>query len=540
MNLSPEKIFAEYEFARKFKASIGSKGLYEQNRINERFFVGDQWHGAMCGNDRPLVRHNIVKRIGDYKIAQLAGSQIAVSYSAEGFSQTLSSDKTVQSERKELARLGKTLFAPLKSENEIGLMISALNSYRKTTADRVRLSEILDTVLRDSFIRGTGVVYTYFDPDIKTGLYADRMGGTPIMGDIVCERIKIEDVYLGDPECTELQKQPYIILKEEKTALSIATEAERFGAGERRCRRIAENGEEKQTLFTKLYKVKDKQGRTQVFATKVTEKEVIRPPFSIGIASYPISFFVWERRDGCAYGDSEITYIIPNQIAINRMTTAGVWSAMSAGMPLMVVNGDLVTEDITNEPGQIIKAYGSAEELSSAVRFVNPPDFSSGYNDSVNNLILNTLTQCGANEAALGDMDADNTSAIIELRDASSKHLAPLKNRYLRFIEDISLIWSEFFFSMYGKRCLKICDENGIWYFPFDAARYKDIILSVSVTAFEGITRSERETFTVLTELLDKGAITPAQYLARLPVGIIADSAELAEETKGGVTNERI
>ncbi len=540
MNLSPEKIFAEYEKSRKFKASIGTKGLYEQGRINERFYVGDQWYGAVCGGDRPLVRHNIVKRIGDYKIAQLAGAEIAVNYIAEGFSQTLSSNKVVSKEREKLSAQGKTLYAPLKSDNEVGLMISALNSYRKTTADRVRLNEVLDAALRDAFIKGTGVVYTYFDPDIKTGLYADRVGGTPIMGDIVCERIKIDDIYFGDPSSTELQKQPYIILKEERSALGIAEEAQRFGAGETVVSRIAAKGEEKLTLFTKLYKARDEKGCTRVFATKVTETQVVRPPFSIGIASYPLSIFVWERRDGCIYGDSEITYIIPNQIAINRMITASVWSAMSAGMPLMVVNGDLVTEDITNDPGQIIRAYGSAEEIASAVSFVNPPDYSSGYNESVNNLIVNTLTQCGANEAALGDMDAHNTSAIIELRDASSKHLIPLKNRYLRFIEDISLIWAEYFFSMYGKRCLKICDENGVWYFPFDASRYKDILLSVSVCACEGITRSEKETFTVLTQLLDKGAITPAQYIKRLPAGIIANSAELTEESKGGEKDERI
>lgn len=537
---SPEKIFAEYEKARRFKSSIGKRGLYEQNRMNERFYVGDQWHGAACGSERPLVRHNIIKRIGDYKIAQLAGSELSVKYCAEGFSQSLAVKESISKQRRLMAEKDNAVFVPLKNENEVGLMISVLDSYRKTTAHRVKLESVIDLALRDAYIRGTGVVYTYFDPAIKTGLFADRVGGTPILGDIVCERIKIEDVYFADPSVTTLQKQPYIILTEEKTAEEISKEALRFGASKEAVGRLLGKGQSKLTLFTKLYKVCDDKGNTKVFATKTTEDTVVRPPFCMGISVYPLSIFSWERRDGCIYGDSEITYIIPNQIAINRMITAGVWSAMSSGMPLMVVNGDIVGDELTNEPGQIIRAYGSAEEIGSAVRFVSPPDYSSGYNQSVNNLIENTLTQCGANEASLGDLEASNTSAIIELREASAKYLIPLKSRYFAFIEDISLVWAEFFFSMYGKRSLKVSDDNGIWYFPFDASRYKDLVLTVSVTAGEGVSRGEREQAAALSELLDRGAITSAQYIKRMPSGIVPDSEALLEEMQKEGADERI
>jgi hypothetical protein len=66
----PDGIWEEYEAGTKFKSGLGKRGLYEQGRINKRFFIGDQWHGARCGNDRPLVRHNLIKRIGEYKMAR--------------------------------------------------------------------------------------------------------------------------------------------------------------------------------------------------------------------------------------------------------------------------------------------------------------------------------------------------------------------------------------------------------------------------------------------------------------------------------------
>ena len=524
MNISPEKVFEEFEAARRFKASIGRHGLYEQNKINERFYIGDQWHGAAVGNERPLVRHNVIKRIGDYKIAELLSSPVSVKYSAEGRAET-------NAQRDKIKELRKRLSAGEKIEGEwdAPLMLSALNSYYKVEAERLRLSGILEKALRDAYIRGTGAVYTYFDPDVKTGLYA---GERHILGDIVCETLKIEDIYFADAAICELQSQPYIILREEKRASELLFEAERFGAAESVLDALREKGEEKQTVLTRLCKEKDKRGETVVFAVRVTEKAVIRPTFSLGISLYPINIFSWERREESIYGESEITYTIPNQIAINRMITASTWSALSSGMPLMVVNGDIVSGEITNDPGQIIKVYGAAEEIDTAVSFVNPPDYSSGYNEAVEKLIYNTLTQSGANEAALGDLEATNTSAIIELREASRGYLLPLKNRFYDFVADIAKVWAQFFFACYGERGLKVKDENGVWYFPFDAERYRDIVLSVTAACAEGITKGEKEKLSTLNLLLEKGAITAAQYIKRLPSGMLDERDELLEELK--------
>ena len=74
----PKQVEAEYREGIQYKSGIGKRGLYEQNRVNERFMVGDQWHGARCGSDRPLVRHNVIKRIGDYKMAVVSASPVAI------------------------------------------------------------------------------------------------------------------------------------------------------------------------------------------------------------------------------------------------------------------------------------------------------------------------------------------------------------------------------------------------------------------------------------------------------------------------------
>ena len=534
MDNSPERIFNEYRDGVGFKASLGKKGLYEQNRINERFFVGDQWHGANCGNDRPLVRHNVIKRIGEFKMAHLNSAKIDVNYSAEGVFNTIDSQDKVKLERERLSKSGLSVYSPISSENETELIISALNSHFESTSARTKLSSVLDEALRNAYIGGTGIVYTYFDNEIRTGLFADRVGGTAITGDIAVQSLRVEDVYFGDPTCTDVQAQPYIIIAEKQDVEKVRAEAIKYGLPEDLSYRVtAEHAAQgKTTVLTKLFKVKDCVGKTSVCAVKVCEGVTIRGPWDIGINKYPLSVFAWEKRDNLIYGDSEITYLIPNQIAINRMITASVWSAMTTGMPLMVVNGDAVSGDITNDPGQIIKVYGNSEEIASAVNFVSPPDYSSGYNDAVTLLISNTLTQCGANDAALGDVNPDNTSAIIELREAAALPLATLKNRYFSFIEDIALVWLEFFMKMYGKRSLKISDENGVWYIPFDSKRYENLVISVSASAIEEVGKGESESLAILSSLFEKGAITAKQYISRLPKGIVPDAKKLIAELK--------
>lgn len=82
--ISPAQVFAEYERGIAYKRSLGKHGMFEQNRINERFFAGDQWEGANCGDSRPLVRYNVIRRIGEYKMAVVGAAPVSVEFSAEG------------------------------------------------------------------------------------------------------------------------------------------------------------------------------------------------------------------------------------------------------------------------------------------------------------------------------------------------------------------------------------------------------------------------------------------------------------------------
>ncbi len=537
----PLRIADEYRRGIRVKNGLGDRGLYEQCRMNERFYLGDQWYGANCGNERPLVRYNVIKRIGDYKMAVIGGSPVSIRYSAEGVPNTLGDQETVRRLRKE-ATEGKPVFSGnAEPENgEINLVMSALTDYFRTTAERVKFDERKGQVLREAYQTGTGLLYTYWDERVKTGLYAGWPQRTPVTGDIVCETLDVENVYFGDPGLDDVQEQPYILIAQRKSVTAVREEARRNGAGHAELSLIqpdpdtadaAREEDRKATVLTRFWKETDRRGNGSVLAVRVCGGAVVRPVWNLGIRLYPLAKFVWERRRNAAYGESEITYLIPNQIAINRMITAGVWSAMMTGMPLMVVNGDSVPGEITNDPGQILRVYGDQADVAGAVRYISPPG-GSPFGEAANTLIANTLAQAGANEAALGDMQPNNTSAILALREAATLPLQPVQERFYGFCEDVARIWAEFWTAMYGDRQLRIEDGSGVWYLPFRAERYRDLLISARVDVGGSALWSETQTVRTLDNLLDKGVINAVQYLRRVPKGSIPDREELIRECR--------
>ncbi|MCL2884303.1 MAG: hypothetical protein FWF49_02300, partial [Oscillospiraceae bacterium] len=260
--MTAQTIFDEYRAGQQFKRSLGQRGLYEQARMNERFYVGDQWHGVPAPAERPLVRHNIIKRIGDYKMAMLTSASITMLFSAEGLPAPLHVKENLFGLRRQLAAGGAT--RALSGDEETALVMDALTDYYRSTAVRVGFDALSERALRGAFLSGTGVLYTYWDETAQTGLYADAGHTMPIQGDIQCEVLDIENVTFGDPQCTELQDQPFVILSQHKSVDEVRTLAKRYGARAMLLAAlqpdrdsllpVADPGQAKTTLLTKLYK----------------------------------------------------------------------------------------------------------------------------------------------------------------------------------------------------------------------------------------------------------------------------------------------
>jgi hypothetical protein len=545
----PNEIFEEYEQGMDYKASLGNRGIADQSKMNERFYVGDQWHGVQAGNSRPLVRRNIIKRIGEYKISSICANPVTVNYSADGIPNTIDM-KTKQDEIRNQMMNGTAPVGEITNE-EIDVVMDSLTVYQKVTAERLKFNEKTATVARESYISGTSFLYTYWDEAIETGLFADDGKTQPIVGDINCEILNVVNVVLGDPNCTDIQRQPYIIVSQRKTVAEAKREARKnkrsqadidsIVADENSAKYNAGDYGESEpennkrvTILTKFWKEYDKDERKhRIKALRCTEKAIIRTEWDMNIRLYPLADFPWMPRFSCGYGDSEITYLIPNQIAVNRALSAAVWSAMITGMPKMIVNRDLVHEPVTNDPAQIININSSGDyDTARALSYVQPPQFASQLQNVVADIADNTLVDSGANDAALGDLRPDNASAIIAMREAALQPMQVYQNRFYAFIEDVARIWADFWLNMYGNRPLKIQDKDGIRYMPFDSERYKNLIVNARVDVGVSTLLGEPVVIATLDNLLQAGLITPLQYLERIPKGTIPDVTGLIDELK--------
>lgn len=560
---APKEIKDEYKKGTDFKASIGDKGIFDQTKRNERFYIGDQWHGAKAGNERPLVRRNIIKRIGEYKMSVVTAAPITVNYSADGIPNTADMQDDIAAVKQDM--LGGDIPSGKPEAPEISAITAAMSDYFRVTAERLKFDNKKEQVLRNAYISGTGILFTYWNDSIETGLYADNSRTKAIKGDIACEVLDVENVVFGDPNNDDIQSQPYIIIAQRRDYEEVRREARKNGLSDADIKsdKAEEDGynsgdmgdnepEESRrvTVYTKIYKEWDKDDKSfHVMAVRATEKTYVRKPWNLKLKCYPIAKFCWERRRSSAYGESEITYLIPNQIAINRALTAAVWGLMANGMPIMLVNGDVVTEPVTNDPGQIIKVYGESADVANAVKYIQPPTAIPQYQNVVNDLCSNTLSDSGANDAALGNLRPDNAAAIIQMREAATAPMQVYMNRFYDFIEDIARIWADFWLNLYGDRQLRLEDRNGTQYIPFKAERYRSLLITARVDVGAATMYSEAVVVETLNNLLSAGLISFDQFLERIPSGLIPDVTGLREDIKatqqaqasgGDITDEEL
>ena len=174
MKPTAAEIQKEYTRGVRYKESLGRHGMFRQNEINERFYSGDQWHGAGCGEERPLVRQNVIRRIADYKMATVGADPITVTFSAQGIPDTPEMREALLNWRN-----GEdTVLAD--TGDELNRAAAILSDHFSYTAERLKFDDLKQRVMLDAYITGTGILYTYWDDRLKTGLFSVHARKLPI------------------------------------------------------------------------------------------------------------------------------------------------------------------------------------------------------------------------------------------------------------------------------------------------------------------------------------------------------------------------
>jgi len=494
--------FDLFEKGREYNRSVG---YYETAKKNERFYRGDQWHG-IDAKDLPKPVFNIFKRVINYFVSTIMSQHISLRYSAEGLAATSGG-------------------AAEKSAEEVCALLTDYINYR---FDKDGISSVLTRGIFDAAVTGDFFLYTYWDPSKKTC--------QGYRGDFATTLYDGANVFFGDVNSSDPEDQPYIILsgrdlvsRLREEAISNGAKSEVVdsivpdsdnaeGAGDMSDRELSGT---KCTYIIKLYK---KDGTVRY--RKSVRGGTVCPETDTGLSLYPVALMNWEPVKNSYHGHAVASDLTDNQLYINR-AFAMVMKHMTDVSFSKVIYNENVIDRWTNEIGEAIAVNGSPEN---AVLRIDPGTMQSGFLDVISMTLSVTKELMGATDAALGNVNPENTSAIIALRQASNIPLETQKRALYDTVARLGMIWLDFISCFYdGSRLLLYrADESGeLIGKPLDKKLMRQLFFDCRVDVGASSYWSELSAVSTLDNLLKLGKISFREYLERLPDGLVPRKAEL-------------
>lgn len=461
-------------------------------RKNEDFYLGHQWREGEGGElTKPVF--NLIRRISDYVISTLCAKEYSISYSLDGL--------------------------PPEIAGNVGITaaVETLTRHIGNVYDREKLEKLLFDVVKDAVICGSGIFYTYWDPSAETGDSHTGIFRTAAI-DPSC-------IYPADPQCADIQSQEFFIIKSKRSVASVRREAASRGIADHDLRRIeGDGGRAEVTLMLE----RGEDGRIYYRRECC---EVLISEGCTGLTLYPIAVFTPTSKKNSFFGEPLVTGMIPNQQYINRSYCMLMKHMQDTAFSKVIYDKTRIPE-WTGEPGVAIGAHGGGN-LADTVAVVGCGELSDGYTELSREVIEITRELHGATDAALGNVDPKNTSAILAAKESAIGILRGSVSILASAIEDQARIWADVICTRYGKgRFVPL--GGGIGTREIDFGMVRQALLSCRVEVLDEGKYGTSVSLSVLDKLLECGAITVTQYLERLPKGIIPKREELIREVGAG------
>lgn len=413
--LKETDIWQLYEQGRNYCRMIN---MYTDTDKNYRFYNGNQWEGLKVKSIEP-VQLNFIKPIIKYKVGTINSNLWSPNFSSENF------------ENKEFRKVAEKTCEMLNKK--------ALRVWEKDNLDlKIR------NVTKDAAINDEGIMYVDYDMEKQTPTN---------------EIISKNDIYFGNENDSDIQRQPYILIKRRLPVIEVQDMARREGVSEEKLKWILgdndtfeESGEaaklEKDnmcTVVTKLYK----ENGTVHFA-KTTRYVDIKEDTDSGLTLYPVAHMVWEEKIGSARGEGEVRHHIPNQIEVNKTLMRRLLTVKNTAYPQKVVNTDkIMNPSAADQVGATLKTRGGmgVDDVNKIFAHIQPAQMSPDVEKVQNELIQTTRELAGAGDIATGEVDPESASgkAILAVQQAAQQPLVEQLSALKTFIEDMVRIWLDMF-----------------------------------------------------------------------------------------------
>lgn len=509
--MEKSKIQKEYEDRRNYVQSLN---LYDETKKNNEYYRGKQYNGKRLPREYPKSVMNLVRRITDFKVSSIMAEDVKFNYDAEGVIED-STNRQMYDQATEI-----------------------FNALAEKTADELDSKDVHEKVLKKSCLGGSAVAHYYWDNSIVKG------NEVKSIGDIAVDIVPIVNVYPANPNIQTIQNQRDIIISVRMLVKDIIQEAEENNVPKDDLSKIVKdsdtqytdsniaaseysNGEEKATVLVKYYK-KD----NRVMLVKECNGVVIKPETNTGLKLYPIAKMDWLDIDSTFYGGSEITEIIPSQDIINTMIASTAVSVQKTAFPKAFYDNTR----IAGFSSAIGVSVGIKGDVSGAVTYPEVGTVSSDVWNIIEAVSNMTKDMLGANEAAMGEARAENTSALLTQIKQASVPIESIKRRYFKYLKHTGEIWADFWASKYNTgRLIKIPAKNEFEQdneVTFTGTNFSNITFNVKVDIGGASAWSEPLELQMLQELRAAGAITDIEFFERIPNYMISKKQQLIDSRK--------
>lgn len=310
-----------------------------------------------------------------------------------------------------------------------------------------------------------------------------------------------------------------------------------------------------------VYKTRPLKRRVKsVHVTKSTRNCIIYEDVDTGLSRYPIAWGNWERQKNQYHGRALVTGVVPNQIFLNTMFATVMRHLQLLGFPKTVYNADFI-RDWSNEVGESIGVRGlpPGQNVSGVAFNLQPADMSNQIITTIDKTMQYTKECLGATDAQMGNVRAENTSALMVLQSASEVPLENIRSGYNEWMEDIGAILLDMMGTYYGKRPIVreksfteiVTDPNtgapridpmtGMMVTQqmkrkvvedFDFTQFKHLWFNIVVNAGATTYYSEIAMVQTLDNLRRDGTLDVIDYLERLPDKLLPRKDELVQKMR--------
>lgn len=392
------------------------QNLYEDGKENYNYYHGRQWEGLKkpSSASEPIVL-NIIKPIIKYKVNVVNQNSYQLVFNPNTYN--------TQEELEQLKNVTK-----------------GLTQFVNRMWEKSQSGKIVRNIVKNACINSEGIIHFFNEEE-----------------NIFSEEIDKNNIYYGNENESNIQKQPYILIAYRKTVEEVRELARKnkenglTTASNEDIETIVSDmdymeqpGSEKRTvevtpmcLVIRKYE-KKKDGK--IWVSESTRYCSIVDEQNTECELYPFAHYVWEEERGYSRGISEVRGLLENQREINRTATRRAIAVKLGAYPKLVVDKDRVqNKEALGQVGTTIELKEMrADDVNKVISYLKPASMSADAYNLQQDLIQGTRELAGAGDTATGQVDPTQASgkAILAVQQASQQPLTEQVENYKYFLED--------------------------------------------------------------------------------------------------------